>query len=61
MGEEIRIWYDEEGDYIEVLLEKKAEILERQATPAWAVVLLAVSTALMASSLVLLILQKTAF
>ena len=24
MGEEIRIWYDEEGDYIEVLLEKKA-------------------------------------
>ena len=23
MGEEVRVWYDEEGDYIEVLLERK--------------------------------------
>ena len=24
MGEEIRVWYDKEGDYLEVLFEKKA-------------------------------------
>ncbi len=24
MGEEIKIWYDEEGDYFEVLFEQKA-------------------------------------
>ena len=24
MGEEIKVWYDKEGDYLEVLLEKKA-------------------------------------
>ena len=23
MGEEVRVWYDEEGDYLEVLLEHK--------------------------------------
>lgn len=23
MGEEVRVWYDEEGDYLEVLLERK--------------------------------------
>ncbi len=24
MGEEIKVWYDKEGDYLEVLFEKKA-------------------------------------
>jgi hypothetical protein len=24
MGEEIRVWYDKEGDYLEVLFEKRA-------------------------------------
>ena len=24
MGKEIKIWYDEEGDYLEVLFERKA-------------------------------------
>ena len=28
MGKEIKIWYDEEGDYLEVLFERKA-ILQR--------------------------------
>ena len=23
MGEEVRVWYDEEGDYLEVLFERK--------------------------------------
>jgi uncharacterized protein YuzE len=24
MGEEVRVWYDKEGDYLEVLFDKKA-------------------------------------
>ncbi len=27
MGKEVKIWYDKEGDYLEVLFEKKAGYL----------------------------------
>jgi hypothetical protein len=32
MAEEIRVWYDKEGDYLEVLFEKKPVISRKQRT-----------------------------
>jgi hypothetical protein len=32
MGEEVKVWYDKEGDYLEVLFEKKQAISRKQRT-----------------------------
>jgi hypothetical protein len=32
MGKEINVWYDKEGDYLEVLFEKKGATLKKQKT-----------------------------
>lgn len=32
MGAEIRVWYDKEGDYFEVLFEKKQDTSGRRKT-----------------------------
>jgi hypothetical protein len=29
MGKEVKIWYDKEGDYLEVIFEKKSRVLQR--------------------------------
>lgn len=34
MAKEIKIWYDEEGDYLEVLFEKKAGYFKETANDA---------------------------
>ncbi len=34
MAKEIKIWYDEEGDYLEVLFEKKAGYFKETANAA---------------------------
>lgn len=34
MGEEIKIWYDKEGDYLEVLFERKAGYFRETANHA---------------------------
>jgi uncharacterized protein YuzE len=34
MGEEIRVWYDKEGDYLEVLFDKKASYFKETENDA---------------------------
>ena len=34
MGEEVKIWYDKEGDYLEILFERKAGYFRETANDA---------------------------
>jgi len=34
MGEEVKIWYDKEGDYLEVLFDKKAGFFQETGNDA---------------------------